>query len=80
MKPLVLWCRWYEARLRLHGRSETAVWGELAFADHNQPFHFNLQQSILTIGQGEDARQVKLDEMGVELEELNHANADDEPQ
>jgi hypothetical protein len=67
MKPLVNWCRWHEARLRLHGRSETAVWGELAFATANQPFHFDLKSWVLRLGEGETARQVQLDEMGVEV-------------
>ncbi|MCI0394538.1 MAG: hypothetical protein L0332_07785 [Chloroflexi bacterium] len=66
MRPLVYWCRWHEAKLRLHGRSETAVWGELAFPDGNRPFHFDLQSWLLTIGQGEETRRVRLDEMGVE--------------
>jgi hypothetical protein len=67
MKPLVFWCRWHNARLRLHGRSETAVWGELAFLLDKQPFHFDLQSWVLRIGEGETARQVRLDEMGVEI-------------
>lgn len=67
MKPLVLYCRWQEAKLRLFGRSETAVWGELAFDDHSERFRFHLQDWVLTIGEGEEARTIKLDEMGVEI-------------
>ena len=67
MKPLVFWCRWHEARLRLRGREAGAVFGELAFADGMQRFHYDLQYRILTIGTGDTARQVVLDEMGVEL-------------
>ena len=29
MGPLVYYCRWRGAKLRLHGRDEDAVWGEL---------------------------------------------------
>lgn len=68
MKPLVLWCRWHGARLRLRGRDPEAVWGELAFADRMNRFRYELASQMLTIGNGEAARQVRLDEMGVELE------------
>lgn len=67
MKPLVLWCRWHGARLRLRGRDEQAVWGELAFADRTDRFHYELALQLLTIGTGETSRQIRLDEMGVEL-------------
>ena len=53
MKPLVYWCRWHDARLRIRGREEGAVFGELAFADGMQRFHYDLQCRILTIGTGE---------------------------
>jgi hypothetical protein len=66
MKPLVYWCRWHNARLRLRGREAGAVFGELAFADGMQRFHYDLQRQILTIGTGDSARQVLLDELGVE--------------
>lgn len=65
MKPLVLYCRWQGAKLRLMGRSETAVWGELAYKDYSEPFRFHLQDWLLTIGEGEEARTIRLDEMGV---------------
>lgn len=66
MKPLVLWCRWHEARLRLRGRDAQAVWGELAFPDRMERFRYELATQELTVGEGEAARQVRLDEMGVE--------------
>lgn len=68
MKPLVYWCRWHEARLLLHGRSPTAVWGKLAFPNKTEPFHFDLQQARLTIGTEPDQRTLHLDEMGVALQ------------
>ena len=69
MKPLVLWCRWHEATLRLHGRDESAVWGELVFADEAVSFSFDLDSWRLTIGEEPEVRTLQLDEMGVEVEE-----------
>lgn len=66
MKPLVLWCRWHEARLRLHGRSDTEVWGELVFAQKTEPFRFDLEAWVLTVGEGEAQERLQLDEMGVQ--------------
>lgn len=68
MKPLVLWCRWHDATLRLHGRSDDAVWGELAYADHTEKFHFDLDNWTLTIDPDDGERIIRLDEMGVEIE------------
>lgn len=69
MKPLVFWCRWHDAKLRLHGRDDSAVWGQLAFPDETRPFHFNLENWQLTIGEGEERELVQLDEMGVEVKD-----------
>lgn len=70
MKPLVYYCRWHQARLRLRGRDENAVWGELAYADESrQRFHFQLKTRHLTLGVGAEATTVRLDEMGVVQEE-----------
>lgn len=69
MKPLVLWCRWHDATLRLHGRDEDFLWGELTFPEETQSFRYNQDTRELTIGRDEDARHVQLDEMGVEIEE-----------
>ncbi len=69
MKPLVLWCRWHEARLRLHGRDEASVWGELAFADRHEPFRYHHASRQLEIGDTASRRILILDEMGVVLDE-----------
>ena len=69
MKPLVLWCRWHDAKLRLTGRDAEAVWGELAFAEESQPFRFELAEALLMVGQEPDVRLLRLDKMGVELVE-----------
>lgn len=69
MKPLVFWCRWHDATLRLRGRDESAVWGELAFPDETRSFHFDLDNWQLTIGEGDSREVLQLDEMGVEVDE-----------
>lgn len=65
MKPLVLWARWHDAKLRLHGRTPEEVWGELDFwkEERQFPFRFNLQKSVLTY----DTHSLHLDEAGVEI-------------
>lgn len=71
MKALVYYCRWQGAKLRLRGRDETAVWGQLVFPPESgrpaQNFRFNLKTRQLTIGQGADERTLQLDEMGIEV-------------
>lgn len=67
MKPLVYWCRWHEARLRLRGRDADSVWGELAFPDETARFRYDLGRSLLTIETGAHSGMRRLDEMGVEL-------------
>jgi hypothetical protein len=79
LKALVYWCRWNGARLRLLGRSDDAVWGELVFADHSQPFHFLLEERLLTTGEGQGRRAVFLDEMGVERRSAGEGGAGDAP-
>jgi hypothetical protein len=77
MKPLVFFCRWHDASLRLRGRDETAVWGHLVFSDEageesSQPFRFNLKTRQLTLeedGEAGPAGTIQLDEMGTEVEE-----------
>lgn len=69
MKPLVYYCRWQGAVLRLRGRGETAVWGQLVFTtptgEETQNFHFNLQTYELTIDTPQGEKSLRLDEMGV---------------
>lgn len=65
MKPLVLWARWHDAKLRLHGRTPEEVWGELDFwkEDRQILFRFDLKQAVLTY----EAHSLHLDEAGVEI-------------
>lgn len=70
MKPLVYYCRWQGALLRLQGRDDTAVWGALVFKPEDsdevlQPFHFNLLTRTLTLTQPDGKSTFQLDEMGV---------------
>lgn len=70
MKPLVFYCRWHNAALRLRGRSETAVWGQLVFqeedgSERTQDFHFNLNTWHITLQEADGERTLTLDEMGV---------------
>ena len=70
MKPLVYYCRWHEASLRLRGRDETAVWGHLVYnadlaEEWIQEFRFELKTWRLTLQTEDGAETVQLDEMGV---------------
>lgn len=74
MRPLVYYCRWQGASLRLRGRSETAVWGQLVFVrddgtEETQEFHFELQTAEITLQTPEGERTLALDEMGVPLDD-----------
>ncbi len=75
MKPLVFYCRWQSAKLRLRGRDETAVWGQLVFSDGDdgeeatQEFRYNLQEWQITLETVGGETTLQLDEMGVEMKE-----------
>jgi hypothetical protein len=66
VKPLVYWCRWHDARLRLYGRDPDSVWGQLVYEDRTERFHFDLKQWVLTLGEEDAERRLQLDDMGVE--------------
>lgn len=70
MKPLVYYCRWQGASLKLRGRDETAVFGQFAFTEKDgsvrlQAFHFNLKTRQLTLKNADGDELIQLDEMGV---------------
>lgn len=74
MKPLVYYCRWQGATLRLRGRDDTAVWGALVFISANgdettQPFHYNLHTRQLTLTHPTGDQRLQLDDMGVVVKE-----------
>lgn len=69
MKALVYYCRWQGATLRLQGRDETAVWGELAFStldggETTQEFHFHLNARQLILHLPDGDQTLNLDDMG----------------
>lgn len=70
MKPLVYYCRWQRAKLRLRGRNDDAVWGQLVFgagtADEKETrFHYELATQRLTLEEASGSRTEALDDMGV---------------
>ncbi len=73
MKPLVYFCRWQGARLRLRGRDATAVWGELVYAggdaERVRPFRFELATSRISLQDGDATQVLTLDEMGVAVDD-----------
>ncbi len=65
-KPLVNWCRWNNASLRLAGHDQQVVWGELAFADeHTEAFRFDMFAWQLTRQTAAGEVVETLDEMGI---------------
>lgn len=74
MKPLVYYCRWQGASLRLRGRDEAAVWGQLVFTDDaglekTQDFRYELAASQLILFADGEKRVLVLDDMGVPVDE-----------
>lgn len=68
MKALVYYARWQGASLRLRGRDETAVWGQLVFTENGeerlQTFRFNLKTWQITLTEADGEKTMQLDEMG----------------
>lgn len=72
MKPLVYYCRWQKAALRLRGRDQDAVWGQLVFntsagEEDAHEFRFLLASAELFVQEEEGEGHYWLDEMGVPL-------------
>jgi hypothetical protein len=85
MKPLVYYCRWRGASLRLRGREETAVIGQLAFTEEDgtkrlQEFHFNLKTYQLTLKHEDGDEIIQLDEMGVAKTEIKEEDEQEPPE
>lgn len=82
MGPLVYYCRWREAKLRLRGRAEPFVWGELAFndpdnGDHTEQFQFDTVTLELFVQRADGWARLQLDVLGVV--ESEHVLPDDTP-
>ena len=79
MGPLVYYCRWRGAKLRLRGRDGDAVWGELVSDGEDgqqvESFRFELQTWRLWLGEPA-AAPLQLDELGVVVE-ANDFNIDE---
>lgn len=72
MKPLVYYCRWQRASLRLRGRDSTAVWGQLVYQaedgkEESQEFRYLLDSAELILYDDEAEHHHRLDEKGVPL-------------
>lgn len=69
MGPLVYYARWRGAKLRLAGRDEQFVWGQLVDGQgdgaNTEPFRFDNYTLALHLGEAENQRTLQLDEMGV---------------
>lgn len=79
MGPLVYYCRWHNAKLRLRGRDGQVVRGELIFLESGQekaqPFRFDQRTWELWVVDNGVERYLQLDELGVVK-----TNAGDVPQ
>ncbi|MFO7662968.1 MAG: hypothetical protein R6X18_10295 [Chloroflexota bacterium] len=80
MGPLVYYCRWRNAKLRLRGRDDQFIRGELIFIkddrERAQAFRYDHQTWELWVLEEEGEVRYQLDELGVVLK----TNAGDEPQ
>jgi hypothetical protein len=70
MRPLVNYCRWQGATLRLRGRDAESVWGELVFGagtpdERATEFRYDLRAMVITLFDATPERRQQLDEMGV---------------
>ncbi len=70
MKPLVNYCRWNGAKLRLLGRDDRFVRGQFVFVgtdgeEEIQYFQFETVTAELTIFHDTGAQAILLDDMGV---------------
>jgi hypothetical protein len=73
MGPLVYYCRWRGAKLRLRGRDAAFTWGELVTAGETgeqiEAFRFDLNTWELTLSDATGNRRLQLDELGVVVAE-----------
>ncbi len=81
MKPLVNYCRWQRAKLRLRGRDDDVVWGQLVFGagtpdEQATRFSYELATRCLTLQEAAGPRTELLDDMGVVV----RTNVGDAPQ
>jgi hypothetical protein len=84
MGPLVYYCRWRGAKLRLLGRDDRAVWGRLVIHDEDgeweERFRFDLKTWELELEKAGSREVLQLDELGVVVSRPATTNAGDAPQ
>ncbi len=71
MKPLVYYCRWQKASLRLRGRDSTSVWGQLVYTaadeEKSRKFRYYLEAAELIVFDEAEEIHYLLDEKGIPL-------------
>lgn len=69
MGPLVYYCRWRGAKLRLLGRNAEGVWGQLVSTngevETTEAFRFDTRTWQLILGEEQGQELIQLDELGV---------------
>ena len=69
MKPLILWARDKHPvpyQLRIVAKNGDAVTGEVKIAGRWLPFRFDRANLVISLGEGADTRQVRINEWGWE--------------
>ncbi len=69
MKPLILWARDHfpaPYTLRMGTRTPEIITGRVKIVETWRPFIYDRQKLTITIGEGEDARVVQINEWGWE--------------
>lgn len=74
MKPLVNYCRWNGAKLRLRARDDQFLQGQLVFVGEDggenlQDFRYELANARLTLFKESGDRLLFLDEMGIVIKD-----------
>ncbi|MCS6842926.1 MAG: hypothetical protein NZ528_01175 [Caldilineales bacterium] len=68
MKALAHWAIHHRLKIRIAGHSAEEVWGALVGPEGRvQPFRYHLRDRRLTVGEGDQARVLELDEYGFEV-------------
>jgi len=77
MKPLTHWAIHYQQKMRLRGRNDADLWGELIGPDGNiRPFRYKRQARRLIIDEAGERRYLQLDHYGFERKLSPEAQAE----
>ncbi len=76
MKPLVNYCRWNGAKLRLRARDDQILRGQLVFLGDDgeeivQDFRYELANAKLTLSKESGNQSIFLDEMGIAINNID---------